>query len=69
MVLGVYISNFETYTRYFWVAYEKQKSKKNLGGDLPLKLSKKGDLLFKLSKGGDLKKEFSKPCCRSKKLK
>ena len=47
---------------------KSKKVKKNLGGDLPLKLSKKGDLLFKLSKGGDLKKESSKPCCRSKKL-
>ena len=46
-VLGVYISNFETYTRYSEVA-----DKKKVLGD---------DCLFKFSKGGDLKKEFGKP--------
>ena len=44
--LGVNVSNFETCTRYFGVAGEKQKSKKAQGVIC----------LFKLSKGGDLKK-------------
>ena len=44
--LGVYVGNFETYTRYSEVAYDK----KVLGGNC----------LFKLSKGGKLKKEFGK---------
>ena len=48
--LGVYISNFETYTRYSEIADEK-----NVLG---------GNCLLKLSKGGDLKKEFGKPCSR-----
>ena len=49
--LKVNVSNFETCTRYFGVAGEKQKSKKSQGAIC----------LFKLSKGGDLKKEFRKP--------
>ena len=46
-VLGVYISKFETYTRYSGVA-DKEQKKTVLGGDC----------LFKLCEGGKLKKEF-----------
>ena len=46
-ILGLYISNYKTYTRYSEVADEK----KVFGGDCH----------FKLSKRGDLKKEFGKP--------
>ena len=46
-VLGIYIGNFETYTRYFEVADKKKVLR--------------GDCLFKLSKGGNLKKECRKP--------
>ena len=46
-LLGVYIGNSETYTRYSEVADEKKVLE--------------SDCLFKLSKGGDLKKEFEKP--------
>ena len=47
MVLGEYVSNFETYTRYSEVA-----DKKKVLGD---------DCYFKLFKGGDLKKKLWKP--------
>ena len=49
--LGVYVSKFETYTRYIGVADEMQKGEK----------SQEAIFLFKLSKRGNLKKEFGKP--------
>ena len=44
--MPVYFSNFETYSRYFGFADERQISKK----------SYEAICLFKLSKGGDLKR-------------
>ena len=50
----IYIGNAETCTRYSRVADEKKVSE--------------GDCLFKLSKGVDLKKEFGKPCFKTKSI-
>ena len=56
-VLGVFISNFETYTRHFGIADEKQKKVLCV---LNGSLVGGGNSLFNLVKGGNLKKKFRK---------
>ena len=59
-VLGVFISYFETYSRYSWVAEEEQKK-----GVLNYSLVGGGKNLFNFFKGGNLKKKFGKPWFKS----